>query len=88
MNPILYTIFEDNPQIPAEIFRFCRTLPDYLAAEERFEAQTDQVRQLLGWDRYEAFEQAMVEKMSYEARAHYLFGLGLRREVLEALARD
>ena len=30
----------------------------------------------------------MVEKMSYEARAHYLFGLGLRREVLEALARD
>ena len=56
MNPILYTLFEDNPQIPAEIFRFCRTLPGYLAAEERFEAQTDQVRQLLGWDRYEAFE--------------------------------
>ena len=88
MNPILYTIFEDNPQIPAEIFRFCRTLPDYLAAEERFEAQADQVSRLLGPELYLPFEEAMNAQLAYEARAHYLFGLGLRREVLEALARD
>ena len=30
----------------------------------------------------------MNAQLAYEVRAHYLFGLGLRREVLEALTQD
>lgn len=41
---------------------------------------------LIGFKRYSQFENAMTSHLSYEVRAYYLFGLGLRREVLEGLA--
>lgn len=87
MNPILYTLFEDNPELPREAAKFCRTVPGYQQAEADFCRLAEEVRRLLGTDFYLAFEQAMNAHRAYEVRAHYLFGLGLRREVLDALGR-
>lgn len=87
MNPILYTLFEDNPELPREAAKFCRTVPGYQQAEADFCRLAEEVRRLLGTDFYLAFEQAMNAHQGYEVRAHYLFGLGLRREVLDALGR-
>ena len=36
MNPILYTLFEDNPELPREAAKFCRTVPGYQQAEADF----------------------------------------------------
>ena len=87
MNPILYTLFEDNPELPREAAKFCRTVPGYQQAEADFFRLAEEVRRLLGTDFYLAFEQGMNAHQAYEVRAHYLFGLGLRREVLDALGR-
>ena len=88
MNMILDKLFQDNPELPGEVAKFCRTIPGYREAEADFARQADQVSRLLGPELYLPFEEAMNAQLAYEARAHYLFGLGLRREVLEALARD
>ena len=97
MDPILYTLFEDNPELPREAAKFCRTVPGYQQAEADFFRLAEEVRRLLGTDFYlafeqamnahQAFERAMNAHQAYEVRAHYLFGLGLRREVLDALGR-
>ena len=88
MNMILDKLFQDNPGLQDEVEAFCRTIPGYREAEADFARQADQVSRLLGPELYLPFEEAMNAQLAYEARAHYLFGLGLRREVLEALARD
>ena len=53
---ILQTLFLDNLEIPAEIAKFCETIPEYVQAEQDYN------------------------------RAYYLFGLELRREILEGIA--
>ena len=87
MNNILNLLFQDNPELPREAAKFCRTVPGYQQAEADFFRLAEEVRRLLGTDFYLAFEQAMNAHPAYEVRAHYLFGLGLRREVLDALGR-
>ena len=33
MNSILYALFEDNPGLPEEVYRFCLARPAYRAAD-------------------------------------------------------
>ena len=86
MNIILDKLFQDNPGLPGEAAKFCRTIPGYREAEADFARQAAQISRLLGPELYLPF--AMNAQLAYEVRAHYLFGLGLRREVLEALTQD
>ena len=88
MNMILDKLFQDNPGLPGEVVKFCRTIPGYQEAEADFARRAAQVCRLVGPECYLPFEEAMNAQLAYEVRAHYLFGLGLRREVLEALTRD
>ena len=41
---------------------------------------------LIGYERYSEFESALTSHLFCEVRAYYLFGLGLRREILEGIA--
>ena len=59
-----------------------------LYTSANFARQAAQVCRLVGPGCYLPFEEAMNAHLAYEVRAHYLVGLGLRREVLEALTRD
>ena len=81
MNSILYTLFEDNPGLPEEVYRFCLARPAYRAAMDRAAGSLD--RELLL-----DLDQAVGAYLAQEVRAYYLFGLGLRRQVLDALAAD
>ena len=85
MNMILYKLFQDNPGLAGEVAKFCRTVPGYQTAEADFASQADQISRLVGPECYLPFEAAMNAQLAYEARAYYLFGLGLRRELLSAL---
>lgn len=83
---ILQTLFLDNPEISAELAKFCNTIPEYVQAEREYNQAAQELAQLIGFERYNRFEEAMTNHLSYEVRASYLFGLGLRREVLEGMA--
>ena len=83
---ILQTLFLDNPEIPGEIAQFCDNLPEYVQAEREYNRATAELMELIGYERYSRFEEALNWRLAAENRAYYLFGLGLRREVLEGLA--
>ena len=82
---ILQTLFLDNLEIPAEIAKFCETIPEYVQAELAYNRAARELMDLIGYERYARFEEALTLHMSFEHRAYYLFGLGLRRELLYAL---
>ena len=82
---ILQTLFLDNPEIPGEI-AFCSSIPEYVQAEREYNRVTAELMNLIGYERYSEFESALTGHLSCEVRAYYLFGLGLRRELLEGMA--
>ena len=84
MNEILKTLFLDNPYIPEQVCAFCDQLPEFREAERAYEEAADRLRARLGTD-YDAFEETLNWHLARYAHAYYLFGLGLRQEVLSAL---
>jgi len=83
---ILQTLFLDNPELADEIAHFCDGLPEYVQAERDFQQAAREVADLIGYEHYSRFEEAMTWHLSLENRAYYLFGLGLRRDILEGIA--
>ena len=83
---ILQTLFLDNLEIPAEIAKFCDTIPEYVQAEQEYNKAAQELMELIGYERYSEFESILNSHLSNEVRAYYLFGLGLRREILAGLA--
>ena len=87
MNDILYTLFQDNTELPGKICEFCKKDAEFCQAEREFEAISKQVAEKLGRELYFDFESAQSWYMAKLVNAYYLFGLGLRQEVLSALDR-
>lgn len=86
MNELLKTLFLDNPCIPEQVYAFCNQLPEFCEAEQDYEAAAAKLRARLGYAEFEAFEETLNWHIARYAHAYYLFGLGLRQEVLSALA--
>lgn len=82
---ILHTLFVDNPQLAEAIERFCRSDPDFLRAQTEYEKMAQKLEQILGYQAYCAYEECLNAYEAKENRACYLFGLGLREEVLRGL---
>lgn len=77
MNNILNTLFLDNPYLPEQVTAFCNSLPEYREAEQELEKQ-------LGYAALNHFDEAQSRCMARLVQAYYLFGLGLRQELLSA----
>ncbi len=86
MNDILSTLFLDNPYIPEQICAFCSQLPDFQQAEQEYETAAAALRTRLGKE-FDNFEEIFNWYLAQFANAYYLFGLGLRQEVLSALGK-
>ena len=86
MNTILNTLFLDNPYLPEQVTAFCKTLPEYREAEQAFRAAEQEIEAQLGYDLVNRFDEAQSRYLARLVEAYYLFGLGLRQEVLSALA--
>ena len=82
---ILQTLFLDNPEIPVEIARFCDSIPEYVQAEREYDRAIQELIELIGFERYSRLENIMNCRLSFEVRASYLFGLGLRKQLLAGL---
>ncbi len=85
MSDILYTLFQDNTELPGKVCEFCNKIPEFCQAEQEFEAISRQVAEKMGDEFYFNFENAQTRYMARLVNAYYLFGLGLRQEVLSAL---
>lgn len=83
---ILQTLFLDNPELPAEIEKFCGAIPEYARAEQEYNRAAEELAGLIGYERYSRFEEALNWRLAAENRAYYLFGLGLRREISAGMA--
>lgn len=85
MNDILSTLFVDNPYIPEQIYAFCNRLPEFQAAERAYEEEAAKLRARLGAAEFDSFDETLSYYLARYVHAYYLFGLGLRQEVLSAL---
>ncbi len=85
MEKRLMAMFLSNPEYEHEIYRLYSALPEYQQAAELVDQWFGTVKQLLGEDRFLAFEDALAHYYGIQAQASYLFGLHLRRELCDAL---
>ena len=85
MNDMLRTLFLNHPRLPEEIYAFCTTIPEYQEAVRAYEKMTEKVAGILGKELYFNFEESLCRYMSIEVKAYYLFGLGLRQEILDGM---
>ena len=85
MNTILNALFLDNPYIPEQVAAFCKTLPEYREAERAYREAEQELEDRLGYEVLNRFDEAQSRYMARLVQAYYLFGLGLRQEVLSAL---
>ncbi|MCI9242849.1 MAG: hypothetical protein HFF43_05620 [Lawsonibacter sp.] len=85
MNQILSTLFLDNPYIPEQVCTFCGSLPEFREAERAYWAAERELESRLEYEIFNHFDEAQSRYMAHLAKAYYLFGLGLRQEVLSAL---
>ena len=83
MSQLLHRIFVDNPEIPAQIYRFCQGIPEYVQAQEEYSAMAQELEEAMGRQWYFTFEDRLNQYWAWENQAYYLFGLNLRREILE-----
>ena len=86
MNMILQTLFLENPYLPEQVCAFCRTLPEFQEAERAYQAAEQELEEKLGYETSGRIEEIQSRYMARLVQAYYLFGLGLRQEVLSALA--
>ena len=86
MNNILNTLFLDNPYLPEQVTAFCNSLPEYREAEREYREAEQELEKQLGYAALNHFDEAQSRYMARLVQAYYLFGLGLRQEVLSALA--
>ena len=79
MKDKLKSLFMDNPYLAEQVYDFCNTRPEFREAERKYQALAGQLRA------FDIFDEAQSWYMAKLVNAYYLFGLGLRQEVIEAL---
>jgi len=87
MNPnILQSLFYDNPGLSDAWAEYCRNFPKYEETQQEFQRLMEELEQAMGNPWLLRFEEALNRCLAVEDNASYLFGLGVRREALHALA--
>lgn len=88
MNSQIKTLFVDNPYLAEQVCAFCNTLPEFRRAEREYRALEERICGQLDRETFDAFDEAQSRYMANLVNAYYLFGLGLRQEVLAALQSE
>ena len=72
-----------NDTVDEEIEAFCASDPEYLKTKQEFYEIADQFEKLAGPGLYDVFEKSLWAYMYRTADLYYLYGLGLRQEILQ-----
>ena len=76
-----------NDTINTEIEAFCAGDQEFTKAQQEFYEITDQFEKLADPSLYNAFEKSLWAYLYRTADLYYLYGLGLRQEILGALEK-
>lgn len=87
MQDFLSKLLWDNDEIPERAARLCAELPGFAAAERDYSAAAEQIQALVGYERFDRFQDQLLRYTGYEVRAYYALGLGLREALTQALER-
>ena len=85
MSDPIKMLFIDNPEIEEVIKEFCAQSPEYLKLKQEFYETAQQISGIVGYELYNRFEGRFNTYMACYTDLYYLFGLGLRQEVISAL---
>ena len=85
MNDPIKMLFIDNPEIEEAIKEFCAQNPEYLKLKQEFYETAQQIAGIVGYELYNRFEQRFGLYIACSNDVYYLFGLGLRQEIISAL---
>ena len=76
-----------NDTIDAEIEAFCASDPEFVSAKEQFYAAAHEIAELVSRDLYDAFETSFGAYWTRASDLYYLYGLGLRQDILRAMGK-
>lgn len=71
-------------EIAEEIYKYFKSMPDYQEVNHAYNTMLGQVKEKLGTEFCDQMEDRIITYWSLQSYAHYLFGLGLRQEILGA----
>ena len=85
MNDKIKMLFLDNPEMTEQIEAFCQRDPLFSKVKLEFYETAHEIAQIVGYELYDRFEQRFGLYTARSSDLYYLFGLGLRQEVVSAL---
>lgn len=80
MQDLLLHLLRENDEVSHRVYELARTAPGYREA-----ALARRIREILGYELYDAYLCALTPLFRYESRASYAVGLGLRTELTKQL---
>ena len=78
-------LFLRNEEIEEKIFSFCNDNPRYIAVKQQFLKESERIQEFIGYERYDQFESCFWNYLNCTADLYYLFGLGLRQELIREM---
>lgn len=88
MTNSIKTLFANNPELDEQIEMFCAKNQKFLTARQDFYDVADEIAKIVGFDLYDRFEKQLIRYLGCSNDIYYLFGLGLRQEILSALQSE
>ena len=88
MKESIDSLFCNNPDLSHQIYTYCKANPEFMEAEAEYDALLQSLEQNLGYARMQEIEDCFLRYSARLVQAYYLFGLGLRQEVLWTLGRE
>ncbi len=85
MQDLLAELFWDPGKIGEGADQLCKTLPGYQEAKQQYEETIETIRGIVGYELYDQFLTQLIQYTNYEVYSYYFFGLGLRKDLVEAL---
>ena len=85
MQELLAELLWKNEEIDEAAIHLCEALPGYHEAEQQFCETAQRLREAVGSELYNQFYNCFMRYTGYEVQAYYSLGLGLRKELAQAL---
>lgn len=85
MQELFTKMFWENFEIPENAARLCASLPGFEAARREYDETAAKAQVILGYQLFDQLQQQFLQYTSYEVRAYYALGLGLRETVFREL---
>ena len=88
MHNTIRNLFLGDFDLDEELEAFCERNPEYRKTQQEFYAVAHEIAEMIGFEQYDRLERSFGSYLNCANDIHYLFGLGLRQELLSALGAD